>query len=102
ADAVGDRPIMEGHYNGKIDAPRLFNRALEPEAAAALVRDEAAALKATGAVAVWDFSQEMTTPRVRDLSANRLDGQTVNLPARAMKGHNWTGAEMNWQRAPEQ
>ena len=40
--------------------------------------------------------------RVRDLSANELHGKAVNLPARAMKGCNWTGAEMNWNRAPDQ
>jgi len=32
----------------------------------------------------------------------RLDGQIVNLPARAMKGWNWDGTQMNWQLAPEQ
>ena len=100
ADALGDRPIMEGHYNGKIDSPRLFDRALDPDTAVRLVRNQAEALKAPGAVAVWDFAQDTATIRVRDLSPNRLDGHVVNLPARAMKGHNWTGAEMNWQRAP--
>ncbi|MBI3515442.1 MAG: N,N-dimethylformamidase, partial [Proteobacteria bacterium] len=32
----------------------------------------------------------------------QLDGVTVNLPTRAMRGHNWTGAAMDWTRAPEQ
>ena len=33
---------------------------------------------------------------------NQLHGQTVNMPARGMKGYNWTGRTMNWQDAPEQ
>ncbi len=37
-----------------------------------------------------------------DTSASRLHGTAVNLPARAMTGHNWTGAVMDWTRAPEQ
>ncbi len=28
---------------------------------------------------------------IRDTSANRLDGVTINLPARAMTGQNWDG-----------
>ena len=52
--------------------------------------------------AVWDFAQDTTSTRIRDLTPNRLDGQIVNLPARAMKGWNWDGSQMNWQLAPEQ
>src|SRR5690606_3782111 len=31
----------------------------------------------------------------------RLDGLAVNLPARGMKGHNWTGEAMTWPQKPE-
>jgi N,N-dimethylformamidase len=39
---------------------------------------------------------------VTDTSPNLLHGEVVNLPARGMKGYNWTGEVMNWQQAPEQ
>ena len=31
-----------------------------------------------------------------------MHGRTVNLPARAMTGHNWTGEVMDWTQAPAQ
>jgi N,N-dimethylformamidase len=101
ADGASPKPVAAGHFNGKIESPRLLSRAVAPAEGAALARDPAAA-KAPDIVAAWDFSRDMTSTRIRDLSANRLHGRTVNLPARAMKGHNWTGAEMNWTRAPGQ
>ncbi len=26
---IGDKPVVEGHYNGKIDRPRIYVRALD-------------------------------------------------------------------------
>jgi N,N-dimethylformamidase len=99
---TGGRAILDGHYNGKLDSVRLFSGALDSETAARYVRDPAEALTAPEAVAVWDFARDMTSTYARDLTPRQLDGQLVNLPARAMTGWNWTGAQMNWQLAPEQ
>jgi N,N-dimethylformamidase len=99
---TGGRAVLDGHYNGKIDSVRLFAGAVDPDAVAGYVRKPAEALKAPGVVGVWDFARDMPSTHVRDISPNHLDGQIVNLPARAMKGWNWTGAQMNWQLAPEQ
>src|SRR5690606_16397138 len=52
--------------------------------------------------AVWDFSRDIDSEKITDISANRLHGETVNLPVRGMKGHNWTGEEMCWRHKPEQ
>ena len=35
-------------------------------------------------------------PEVADTSPNKLNGETVNMPARAMTGHNWAATEMNF------
>jgi N,N-dimethylformamidase len=103
ADLVtGGRAVLDGHYNGKLDSVRLFAGVVDSETAGRFVRSSGAALKSPAAVAVWDFAQDITSTKVRDLSVNRHDGQLVNLPARAMKGWNWTGEQMNWQLAPEQ
>lgn len=99
---TGGRAILDGHYNGKIDSVRLFAAALDAETASRYVRFESEALKSSDLAAAWDFALDMTTTTVRDKSSNRMDGEIVNLPARAMKGWNWTGAQMNWQAAPEQ
>ena len=35
-------------------------------------------------------------------SGNGLNGTAVNMPARAMTGHNWTGGEIDFRRVPEE
>lgn len=86
-------------YNGKIDSPMVFGRALSPAELNGLFGPSAAA---DGLVAHWDFSRDMQSTRIVDTGPNGLHGACINLPARAMKGWNWTGEEMNWCRAPEQ
>ena len=87
--------IVGGYYNGKIDSPRVYGRAL--------TRAELDALKAGTApatpVAAWDFAADPSSRQVSDTSANKLHGRTVNLPARAMTGHNWSGKETNFKLA---
>ncbi len=96
------RGVAANHFSGKIEAPRLLDRVVTPRAAAKLCRERLTATRAQGCVGAWDFSKDMTSTRIHDMSPNALHGEAVNLPARAMKGHNWTGTEMNWTRAPEQ
>ncbi|MDP6567182.1 MAG: N,N-dimethylformamidase, partial [Alphaproteobacteria bacterium] len=93
---------MGGHFNGRIDRPRLASRMLTNEEMAAL---EAAAIPghlADAVVGAWDFSQHISDQRIADLSANQLHGRLVNLPTRAVTGHNWTGEEHCWRHAPDQ
>jgi len=96
-----DSPLMAGHFNGKIEAPRLASRALTRAEMEALKQGVPAALDGS-TVGAWDFARDIPTDRIHDLSANRLDGVAVNLPTRAMKGHNWTGEVFAWTQAPEQ
>jgi N,N-dimethylformamidase len=91
-----------GHYNGKLDRPRLADRVLERAAMAALAAGPTTAGLESAVVAAWDFSLDIESDRITDRSPSRLHGRTVNLPARGMTGHNWTGAEMSWTKAPEQ
>jgi len=95
--------VVAGHYNGKIDRPRLADRPLDRAEILALSGDGALPSGLERAiVARWDFSREIASERLVDASANRLHGSAVNLPARAMTGHNWTGEVMDWTKAPEQ
>ena len=96
------KALVSGHYNGKLDSPRLANRALDRAEMEQLRREPFPDLVRDAVVAAWDFSRDITSTRITDLSSNRLDGVIVNLPARAMTGHNWTGEEMCWRHAPEQ
>lgn len=94
--------FVSGHYNGKLDSPRLASRSLDRAEVEQLRLEPFPDHVRDAVVAAWDFSRDITSVRITDMSSNRLDGVIVNLPARAMTGHNWTGEEMCWRHAPEQ
>lgn len=93
--------VTRGHFNGKIEAPRLAAAALSRADMESLWHNPLAPALADFLVAAWDFSRDISSDRIEDVSPNRLDGVAVNLPARAMKGHNWTGEAMTWTQKPE-
>jgi N,N-dimethylformamidase len=93
--------ITRGHFNGKIEAPRLAAAALDRADMETLWHNPVAPTLADHLVAAWDFSRQIPSDLVEDLSPNRLDGVAVNLPARGMKGHSWTGEAMTWPQKPE-
>jgi N,N-dimethylformamidase len=91
---------LDQKFNGKIDSPRLANRVLD--------RSEMERLKSgvpvhlqQSVVGAWDFSRDISATAVTDTSPNRLHGETVNMPARGMKGYNWSGESMDWKQAPQ-
>jgi N,N-dimethylformamidase len=96
---VRGRRRTEAHFNGRIDSPRLSGRALPLDEALALHLRPLPERLLADLVGAWDFSLEIPTLHVVDISSNSLHGETVNLPARAMTGYNWSGAEMNWRAA---
>ena len=101
-DEIGGRQVFAGHYNGKIDSPRLADRALS-RVDLALVHGAAVPSHLLPAiVAAWDFSRDITAVRISDASPNQLHGEIVNMPARAMKGYNWSGREMCWRHAQDE
>ena len=90
-----------GHFDGKIERPRLSCAALGDAEIEALGA-HAPPPGATGRlVAAWDFSRETTGTRIIDVGPRGLHGRCVNLPARAMAGHAWSGRSPDWRQAPE-
>lgn len=69
-------------FNGKIDNPRIT--------------------AGTAVIADWRFEQDLNSSAVRDASANGYHGTLINMPARGMTGHNWTGEFQTPALAPEQ
>jgi hypothetical protein len=51
-------------------------------------------------VAAWDFAADPGSSRVPDLGPLRLHGVTANVPMRAITGHNWRQAEMDFHTRP--
>ena len=96
--ADGNSAAVDGHFNGKIDGPRVYSRALSRQELTALQQGRAP----NDAVAAWDFSLDIPTNKVTDTSSRKLHGVAINTPTRAVTGHNWTGREMNYKHARDQ
>ena len=93
------------HFDGRIDRPRLLARSVTGAqlAAWAAAPDDATTLAAAAdLVGVWDFSLDVGTALARDVSGNGRHGRIVNLPARAVTGHNFRGEATCFRLAPEQ
>ena len=85
------------HFNGKIEAPKIFdnNQSLSPDA-------NLTEISALPVFASWDFSIGIPTTKVHDIGPYDLDGQLINYPSRAMTSSNWDGSEMSWNHSPGQ
>ena len=91
-----------GHVNGRIERPLLVNRLLNDDESLALAAGPTPKALAANVVLAWDFSKEMSSDRLVDISGNGLDGLAVNMPIRALRGHNWDASEFDWTKAPDQ
>jgi N,N-dimethylformamidase len=91
---------ITAHYNGKVDQPRIFGRALTPGELDVLRRTNTVRVS-DGVIADWDFSIGPDSTRVRDIIGDH-DGIAVNMPTRGVTGHNWTGRETRFSLAPNE
>lgn len=105
--------VMEGHYNGKIDSPRLCRAALSRQDIETMKLGAQPGLTErrhcgpTGPLAKvlvgsWDFSDGINTIKGRDHGPYNLELDIVNCPTRAMTGHNFTGHNFDWKHAPKE
>ena len=101
ASAGGDTGVT-GNFDGKIDSPIILDHAVPPAALASLFLRPLAPSHRRHIVAHWDFSRDMSGTRALDVGPFSLDGDIVNLPARAMAGWNWTAECQRWTEKPEQ
>ena len=97
-------------YNGRLDRPRLANRAMDRSEVEILLgapRMEAIPTELRSAVvAAWDFAANIAdnaaSTRIVDLSSNNLDGIAINLPVRGSTGHNWSSHYMSFVHGPQE
>jgi N,N-dimethylformamidase len=97
------RPIVGGHFNGKLDRPKIHRGAIDRQELQALHEGREPA--ASSFFARWDFAagigpEGVATDRVADASGNGLDGACVNLAMRGATGFNWRGREESFVHAP--
>lgn len=95
------KALSEHHFNGKLEAPRVLRRPASDAEAERLLADPHPDVWKHDLVAAWDFSCDINSPHIADLSPHRHDGELVNLPTRAMTGWRWDKSEYCWLHAPE-
>src|SRR6185369_1570600 len=91
----GNRQFTSRHFDGKIEAPLIRAGAADFDSTVTL-----AALRKE-CLANWDFSLGIDSQRVEDVSGNGRHGRCVNLPTRAVTGHNWCGQTQRWLDRPD-
>ncbi|MCW5717455.1 MAG: LamG domain-containing protein [Bauldia sp.] len=105
--------LIKGHYNGKIDSPRISSKALtrlEIETMKMGAQPGLTERRGSGPtgklsesiVAAWDFSDGISTIVGKDKGPYLFDATIVNCPTRAMTGYNWEGQIFDWKIAPKQ
>ncbi|MSR13442.1 MAG: N,N-dimethylformamidase [Gammaproteobacteria bacterium] len=103
-------PVHTQKYNGKIERPKLANRALsaaEVEMLLASAGCENIPGELRGAVVgAWDFSANIAdnaaSTHIVDTGPNHLHGVGVNLPVRGVTGCNWSSDYMSFRHAPQE
>ncbi len=100
-DSDDDRPRPSGCFNGKIERPRVFGRALSAgEIDDLAAHCDPAAL--TGLVAAWDFAASPASGSdMADTGPNAVAGRLFNHPMRGLTGHRWDGTAFRREDAPE-
>lgn len=94
------KDVIAGHFNGKIDRPRVFARALDRKEFEAIMYGGPPNAPGLELIADWDFSKRIGTDQVVDNSEFQSHGRTVNSPKRAVTGYNWTGREIDFGKTP--
>lgn len=81
-DEASSHPI--NFFNGRIDSPTMRS-----------------ACSNNHILAKWDFSLNISTDSIVDVSGNRAgaEGRLINAPTRAVTGHDWDGMESDWTKA---
>jgi N,N-dimethylformamidase len=96
---AGGSPSVGWHFNGRIEAPALYQGLLTGSQIVAATTGKPVDVPV---IAAWDFAREMSSSAIIDTGPGGHHGRLINQPTRAVTGHNWNGSEMNWRHAPQQ
>ncbi|KAL8865278.1 MAG: hypothetical protein Q9198_009399 [Flavoplaca austrocitrina] len=78
------KPIYSGSFNGKIEGFRIETRSSAGHIDTLLD---------------MDFSLDIPTDKIRDVSGNEHHGELINGPSRAVTGHDWHASQTDWTHA---
>ncbi|MGW6460857.1 N,N-dimethylformamidase beta subunit family domain-containing protein, partial [Streptomyces sp. NPDC055078] len=95
----GER-YLDRHFNGKIENPRCYGRALDPtEVAAARA---GGTVRPTALLADYDLGTDFSSSRLCDISGNNLHGTLHQAPQRGVTSSRWDGRHTDFRTAPAQ
>jgi hypothetical protein len=69
-------------FNGRLDSPSVKTTS-----------------KPSTTLVKFDFSRNMSSDFIMDISGNGHTGKLINTPTRAVKGYDWDGTEVDWTKA---
>ena len=103
-------PIHTHKFNGRLDRPKLANRALTQTEIDALLAgagvDHLPLTARDPVVGAWDFSANIrdnaASTEIVDTGPFALHGRGVNMPIRAMPGFNWTSDYMSYRHGRDE
>lgn len=90
------------YFNGKIENPMMFDRALAIDEIEALRSGKFILVNEERLIACWDFGRRIDSDIIEDISINRLHGSVLNMPTRAVTSHGWTGRDIDFKKVPSE
>ena len=92
--------IGRGHFNGRLEAVRIYAAAIDVNAGLAdLDAEPPSRAELLGA---WDFALEIGTQRIVDVSGQTRHGTLHQTPTRGVRGVHWRGDVFDWRQDPRQ
>ena len=87
---VADGSSASHYFNGKFERPRLTHLSLDETHWDLLLATPLDLSSVDSLVGAWDFSRDIETTHIHDLSPNEYHGETVNLPTRGVTSSEWS------------
>jgi len=84
-------------YTGRIQDVRIFNKTLSEIAIQNLKNKELPNELVNVQVCYWDFSEGIGTDKIYDIGKLKLNGISVNIPERAVRGVFWDKKSNEWK-----
>ncbi len=86
--------------NGRLEAPRVVGAVIDLAAADQLL--DVVTPEHPKLLGAWDFSRDISSSRLMDVSGEGRHGRIFQNPTRAVKGSRWDGRIQKWSDAPDQ
>ena len=99
---IGEHSLEIGYFfNGKIDTPRLYDQSVKDDEFTALLSGNPGDVR-SAPIGIWDFSLDISSSEITDISDVHNHGAVVNRPTRGVTGRNWDGSQTDWRHARDQ